>query len=62
MVKPMVENSPNAVRDLTRCLISSISGTENAVFLNAEPTGALADVDQAIFVAIYQRPQEHAAH
>ena len=62
MVKPMVEKSPNAFRVLTRARRSWISGTENAAFSTPMPRRALADVDQPVFVAVDQRPQQHAAH
>ena len=40
---------------------SSISGTENVVFVGAEAGRALADVDQAILIAIDERPEQHLA-
>ena len=61
MLKPMTEKSPNAVMVVARALKSSISGTENVVFVGAEARRALADVDEAILVAIDERPQQHAA-
>ena len=57
----MVEKSPKALMVVARDLRSSISGTENVVFVGAEAGRALADVDQPIFVAIDERPQQHAA-
>ena len=62
MVKPMVEKSPKAVKVLTRERRSWISGTENATSSIADAARALADVDEPVFVAIDQRPQQHAAH
>ena len=41
---------------------SSISGTENFAFGAADAGRALADVDQAILVAVGQRLEEHAAN
>ena len=60
-MKSIVEKSPNAPIVVTRDLKSSISGTENVVFSAPRPRRALADVDQAILVAVDERPQQHAA-
>ena len=56
-----VENSPNALMVVTRDFRSLTSGTENVMFVGADPRRALADVEQAIFVAIDERTKEHAA-
>ncbi len=44
-----------------RAQILDFRDGEHCVF-DAEAPRALADVDQAVFVAIGQRPQQHAAH
>ena len=61
IVKSIVEKSPKAAIVVTRDLKSSISGTENVSVRGADARRALADVDEAIFVAIDQRTQQHAA-
>ena len=61
IAKSTVENSPNALIVRTRDLKSLISGTENVAVADAERGRALADVDQAIFVAIDERTEQHAA-
>ena len=57
----MVEKSPNELSVFTRERKSSISGMEN-VALSSDAWRALADVDEAVFVTVDQRAQQHAAH
>ena len=59
-VKPMVEKSPNRVRVLTRARRSWISGTENVALSTPDALRALADVNQAVLVAVDERPQQDA--
>ena len=47
--------------DFTRDCRSRSSGTEKLRVLDADALGRLADVDQAVLVAVDQRPQQHAA-
>ena len=61
IVKSMVEKSPKAVSVLTRDAEVANLGDGEVGVLGADPLGALADVDQAILVAVDQRPQQHAA-
>jgi hypothetical protein len=61
MVKSMVENSPKAVIDRTPARKFRISGTEKAAF-SSNPRPALADVDEAVLLAVGERPQEDAPH
>ena len=62
IVNSIVENSPKALMVVARDRKSSISGTENVMFSTPSPWNALADVDQAIFAAIDERAEKHAAH
>ena len=61
IVNSTVEKSPSAPRVRTRDCRSRISGTEKFAFSDADAARALADVDQAVFVAVDERPQEDAA-
>ncbi len=61
MLKPMVEKSPNSADGLdARLQILDFGDGEGGVF-DADAGGALANVDQAVFVAIDERAEEHAA-
>ena len=62
IVKPMVEKSPKAVSVLTRARRSCNLRHRERGVLGADAGRALADVDQAVLVAVDQRPQQHAAH
>jgi len=61
MVKPIAEKSPNSLTDFTLAFKSWISGTEKFV-LRPNTRSALPNVNQAIFVTVYQGPQQDAAH
>ena len=62
-MKPMVEKSPNARQRLdARAQVVESPGTENVGVVGADAGRALADVDQAVLVAVDERPQQHAAH
>ena len=60
MVNSMVEKSPNAVSVLTPRLQVRSSGIENLALSMPMPVRALTDIDQAVLIAVDQRPQEHA--
>ena len=61
IVNSMVEKSPNAVSDLDAAAqVAELRHREVGV-LDADARRALADVDQPVFVAVDQRPQQHAA-
>ena len=61
IVNSMVEKSPNAVQRLdARAQVADLRDREVGV-LGADAVRALADVDQAILVAVDERPQQHAA-
>ena len=56
----MVEKSPKAVSVLTRAAkVLDLRHREGGV-VGADAVRALADVDQAILVAVDERPQQHA--
>ena len=57
----MVEKSPNSLNVVRRAFRSKISGTEKAV-LDVQAGRALPDINEMVFVAVDQRPQEHSAH
>ena len=60
-VKPMVEKSPNALKRFHAMpQILDLRHGEHGV-LRAQARRALPDVDQAIFVAIHQGPQQNSA-
>ena len=60
IVKSMVEKSPKARQRLdARLQVADFRHREVRV-LDADAARALADVDQAVFVAVDERPQEHA--
>ena len=55
------EKSPNAVSEWMPCLqVVDLRHRELGV-LGADAPGGLPDVDQPVFVAIGERPQQHAA-
>ena len=60
MVNSIVEKSPKALSECTRACRSLHLGDRERGVLHADPGRALADVDQAVLVAIGQRPQQHA--
>ena len=57
----MVEKSPNAISVVTRAAQVAELRDRKVGVLDADAARALADVDQAIFVAVDERPQQHAA-
>ena len=61
MVKPMVEKSPNALMDFDAAAQILDFGDGEVGVVDAEAAGALADIDEAVLVAIDERAQEHAA-
>ena len=60
IVNSIVEKSPKAFSVLTRARRSWISGTEKTAFSTPDAGRALADVDEAILVAVDERPQQDA--
>jgi hypothetical protein len=60
MVNSMVEKSPNALRVFTRACRSQLGDREVGV-LHANALGALANVDEPVWVAVDERPQQNAA-
>ena len=60
IVKPMVEKSPNALSVLTRAA-GPASPARRTRRSRRRCRRALPDVDQPVFVAIDERPQQHAA-
>ena len=58
----MVEKSPNALSDFTPAWRSLISGDREVRIRHADAWGALTDVDEAIGIAVHERPQQDAAN
>jgi hypothetical protein len=62
MVKLMAEKSPKALMLFTPVAqVLQLRDGEGGV-VGPDPIRALADVDQAVLVAVGERPQQHAAH
>ena len=60
-VNSMTEKSPNSEIDLrSRLEVANLRDREVGV-LRADAAGRLTDVDEAVLVAVGERPQQHAA-